>query len=112
MKPRQKLSSLVCAALGDNPDVGLWVCIMPGYALPRQIPDYAGSLDAMNAAVMRLNNDQRRTFASHLADVVCGLAERDSSDDFYVINAAANYRAKALVMTLGQWKPEYEQFVK
>lgn len=109
MTNRQKLSYLVSAALGHNPDPGLWRCTLPGYSVPRPIPDYSESLDAMHAAVMTLNGNQRRTFANYLIDVICGLAQRDSTDDFYVLNAAAKYRAKALLLTLGQWKPEYEE---
>lgn len=111
MTPSQKLSYLVSAALGHNPDRGLWRCTLPGYSVPRPIPDYAESLDAMHTAVFSLNSDQRRTFANYLVDVICGLAQRDSTDDFYVLNAAAKYRAKALLMTLGQWKPDYEELV-
>lgn len=107
----QKLSYLVCAALGHNPDPGMQVCIMPDYLTPQPIPNYAGNLDAMHAAVMTLNDNQRRTFANYLVGVICGLAQRDSTDDFYVLNAAPQYRAKALLMTLGQWKSEYAELI-
>ena len=69
----------------------------------RPLPKYSECLNAIHEAVMMPKfNTHHREYAQHLREIVNGDAEPDPhEDDFYLANATASQRCKALLGVLG-----------